>query len=123
MKTAGIFLTGVASLGIGLAAMAGESVATVVAIHYSVRENDPEKLIEAVTHPVERSMRELDRVAKIGSATSHGVVEVQIEFQDNATAQDLAVVTAQVERLKFDQDVAILARTIELRSHNTLIWP
>jgi multidrug efflux pump subunit AcrB len=68
-------------------------------------------------------MRELDRVAKIGSTTSHGVVEVQIEFQDNATAQDLAVVTAQVEKLKFDQDVAILSRTIELGSRNPLIWP
>jgi hypothetical protein len=123
MKTAGIFLTGLASLGIGFAAMAGEPVATVVSIHYSVRENNPEKLVEAVTNPVERSMRELDRVAKIGSTTSHGVVEVQIEFQDNATAQDLAVVTAQVEKLKFDQDVAILSRTIELGSRNPLIWP
>ncbi len=66
MKTAGIFLTGVASLGIGLAAVAG-----------------------------------------LGSATSHGVVEVQIEFQDNATAQDLAVVTAQVERLGPDHRTAV----------------
>jgi multidrug efflux pump subunit AcrB len=123
MKTASLLLAGAASLGIGLAAMAGEPVTTVVSIHYSVRENNPEKLIEAVTHPVERSMRELDRVAKIGSTTSHGVVEVQIEFQGNATAQDVAVVTAQVARLKFGQDVAILSRTIELGSRNPLIWP
>jgi len=121
MKKASLVLAGLASLGMGLAAMAGEPVTTVVSIHYSVRENDPEKLIEAVTNPVERSMRELDHVTKIGSTTSHGVVDVEITFQGNATAQELAAVTAQVERLKLDQEVAILSRTIELRAPHLLL--
>lgn len=123
MATKSVVLLGAAALSISLGAIAAELHATVVSVHYSVQENDPEKLEKNVLNPVMSSMQKLDRVMKVASTTTHGTVDLEVGFQGNATAQDLAAVTAQIEMLKFDEDVAVLSRIIELRPARTLLEP
>lgn len=123
MATKSVVLLGAAALSISVGAIAAELHATVVSVHYSVQENDPEKLEKNVLNPVMSSMQKLDRVMKVASSTTHGTVDLEVGFQGNATAQDLAAVTAQIEMLKFDKDVAVLSRIIELRPARTLLEP
>lgn len=92
-----------------------------VLMHYSVRENDPEKLEKIVLNPVKRSIHKLDRVVKIASTASHGVVDVGVGFHGNAAAQDLVAVTTRIEMLKFDENVTVLSRIIELRPPRLLL--
>lgn len=123
METKSVVLLGAAALSISVGVIAGEMHATVVSVHYSVQENDPEKLEKNVLNPVMRSMKKLDRVMKVASTTTHGTVDLEVRFQGNATAQDLAAVTAQIEMLKFDEDVVVLSRVIELRPARSLLEP
>lgn len=123
MATKSVVLLGAAALSISVGAIAAELHATVVSVHYSVQENDPEKLEKNVLNPVMSSMQNLDRVMKVASTTTHGTVDLEVGFQGHATAQDLAAVTAQIEMLKFDEDVAVLSRIIELRPARTLLEP
>lgn len=123
MATKSVVLLGAAALSINVGAIAAELHATVVSVHYSVQENDPEKLEKNVLNPVMSSMQKLDRVMKVASTTTHGTVDLEVGFQGNATAQDLAAVTAQIEMLKFDKDVTVLSRIIELRPARTLLEP
>ena len=118
-----VVLLGAAALSIGVGAIAGEMHATVVSVHYSVQENDPETLEKNVLNPVMRSMQKLDGVMTVNSITSHGSVDLEVGFLGDATAQDLADVTAHIERLKLDEEVAVLSRVIELRPARSLLEP
>lgn len=115
METKRLILIGALALSFGIGAIAAETDATVVSVHYSVRENDPEKLVEILLNPIERSMQKLDRVVEVKSTTSHGVVDVEIGFEGNATTLDLAAVTTQIEMLRLDEGVDLLSRVIEMR--------
>jgi hypothetical protein len=106
---------GAAALGISAGALSGETAANVVSVHYSVREIDPAKLERTVLTTVERSMKNLDRVVQIKGTASHYMVDVEVSFKGNATAEDLAAVTTQADMLQFDDDVIILSRVIDLR--------
>ncbi len=106
---------GAGAVAIAGGVMASQPLGSVVSLHYTVRENDPEKLQKIVTVPVERVMRKLERVAQINTSTSHGTVDVEIGFEGGATEQELAAVTARIEMLEFDDEVTVVSRTIELR--------
>lgn len=108
-------LIALTALSICAAALAGEPDIKVVSVHYSVRENDPDKLEKLVTIPVERSVQALERVLSVASSSSHGTVDVEIGFAGNATMQDLKAVSTQIEALKFGADVKILSFDIQLR--------
>ena len=86
MATKSVVLLGAAALSISIGAIAAEMHATVVSVHYSAQENDPEKLEKNVLNPVMMSMQKLDRVMKVASTTTHGVVDLEVGFQGNATA-------------------------------------
>ena len=115
MKSKSLILLGASALSLGIGAVAAEKGATVVLVHYSVRENDPEKLVEIVLNPIERSMQKLNRVVEIKSTASHGVVDVEIGFEGTVTTQDLTAVTARIEMLKLGKGLVVLSRVIEMR--------
>ena len=115
MKSKSLILIGASALSLGAGAVAAEKGATVVLVHYSVRENDPEKLVEIVLNPIERSMQKLNRVVEIKSTASHGVVDVEIGFEGTVTKQDLAALRARIEMLKLDEGLVVLSRVIEMR--------
>jgi multidrug efflux pump subunit AcrB len=123
MRIKSLVLMGAAALSIGIGAIAGELDTNVVSVHYSVRENDAEKLEKAVSEPVQRSMQKLDRVVQIMTTTSHGVADVEVYFRGGATAQDVAAVTAQIDMLKFGEDLVVLSRVVELRPPRILVGP
>lgn len=89
--------------------------ALVVAIQYQISENNPELLENAVTTPLERVLQKLDRVEAINTTTTHGRVDAEIYFKDEANDQDLAATAKELEHLKFDSGIQITSRTIELR--------
>jgi len=110
-----LILMGAVLFSSGSVALGTEAGPTVVSVHYSVRENDPAKLEKLVAIPVEQSLQRLDGVARISSSTSHGVVDVEVRFQGDATIQDLKAVRAHIELLQLGEDVAVLSRDIALR--------
>ena len=114
MKPKRLFLLAACWL-IPAAALAGQGPQPVVALHYTVLQNDPEQLLKTVTGPVERHLRKLDQVTELNSSTSHGVVDVEIGFPAGATAQDLAKVSAHLDQLRLDDAVAVLSHTLEIR--------
>lgn len=109
------FLIVVGALAIAGGATASAPLGSVVALHYSVRENNTDKLQKTVTDRIAQVMKKLERVAEINTSTSHGTVDVEIRFQGETTKQDLAAVNAQVEMLKFGDEVLVISRTVELR--------
>lgn len=115
MKRKSLILIGASALNLGNAAVAAENDVAVVLVHYSVRENDPEKLVEIVLNPIKRSMQKLNRVIEVKSTASHGVVEVEIGFEGNLTTQDLETVIARIEMLKLDDNLVVLPRVVEMR--------
>ena len=115
MKSKSLILVGASALSFGTGAVAAETDDTVVLVHYSVRENDPEKLVEIVLNPIERSMQKLNRVVEVKSTVSQGGVAVEIGFEGTLTTQDLAAVTARIEMLKLDEGLVVLSRVIEMR--------
>ena len=115
MKSKSLILIGASALSFGAGAVAAETDSTVVSVHYSVRENDPEKLVEILLNPIERSMQKLNRVVEVKSAASHGVVDVEVGFEGNVTTKDLAEVITQIEMLKLAEGLVVLSRVIEMR--------
>ena len=115
MKRKSLILIGASALNLGNAAVAAENDVAVVLVHYSVRENDPEKLVEIVLNSIERSMQKLNVVIEVKFTASHGVVDVEIGFECNVTTQDLAAVIARIEMLKLDDNLVVLSRVVEMR--------
>jgi multidrug efflux pump subunit AcrB len=108
-------LLAVGALGFVAWSNASQQPTPVVSIHYSVNENDPERLTTTVTIPAERAIRKIERVALINSSTSHGTVDIEVQFEGEVTKQDIATVIGQIEMLDFGDKMAIISRTVELR--------
>ncbi|WP_373991524.1 hypothetical protein [Duganella sp. BuS-21] len=87
----------------------------VVAVHYKVNDNVSERLVEAVTNPLEKVLRGIERVEEINTSTTHYSVEAEIRFKDETTQHDLATVTKHIEHVNFGEQVQIISRTAELR--------
>jgi len=113
--TRSLFLVWLGVFAIVDGVSAGTALDPVVALHYAVRENDPDRLQKVVTVPIEQAMRMLERVQQISSSTSHGTVDMEIGFFGKATKEDLAAVNAQIETIRLGDDVNIISRKIELR--------
>ncbi|MRX10866.1 hypothetical protein GJ697_23865 [Pseudoduganella sp. FT25W] len=88
---------------------------TVVSVHYLVRERAPAHLAETVALPVERVLSRLARITRLASATTNGVVDVEIQFEGETTARDLATVLAEIDQVHFGENVQIISRAVELR--------
>jgi hypothetical protein len=88
---------------------------TVVSVHYVMRDRVPEHLVETVTLPVERVLSKLERMARLDSTTTHGIVDVEAQFEGETTAQDLATVVGKIDQVSFGDNVQIISRTVELR--------
>lgn len=106
-----------ATVGITLAA---QPPSLVVLVQYLVRGNSAERVEEMLTSPVERSLITLERVVGIQSATGHGsggvTVDVEIQFEDGATAQDLAAVMKQIAQVEFGGEVRATSVSVHLRA-------
>ena len=89
--------------------------ALVVAIQYQIRENNVELLERTVTTPLERVLQKLDGVEEIKTTTSHGIVDAEVRFKDDASDLNLATTTKELGQLKFGAGIQITSHTIELR--------
>lgn len=86
----------------------------VVHIRYAVSEQSAERVEETVTNLVERGLVSLGRVTNVKSSTSHGTVDVEVQFKGGATEQDLADVTQRIEQLAIGGDVQVISRSVQL---------
>jgi multidrug efflux pump subunit AcrB len=89
---------------------------SVVAIHYVVDDKSATRVSETITLPVERTLTKLDRVVGLKSSTSNGTVDIEIQFEQAASEQDLASVKNRIEQLELDSKVAVISRLIEIRA-------
>lgn len=97
------------------AAGASQPCAPVVSAQYNVSESLPEQLMTLITTPLEQSFYKLERVAQVNSSTSHGSVEIEIQFDGVTSEQDLTRVIRQVEQINFSGRVHVISRAILLR--------
>lgn len=86
----------------------------VVAVHYQVGEQDPGRVEQTVTNPLERRLIALPLVADLNSVTGHGTVTIEIAFQGGASDQDLAAVNALVDGVRLAPEVVVKSRTVRL---------
>lgn len=112
-KTAAI---AAALLSFNATSHAGDSSFEVVAVRYMVNEQSPDRVEEKVTNPLERILFTINRMTEINSTTSHGVVDVEIQFEGGATERDLAEVRQRIESLTLDRDIEVTTRAVRLTS-------
>lgn len=104
----------VSVLATAAAASASPSPVPVVSIHCILSEVDPEQIEHAVTIPLEQVLYKLDGVAQVNSSTSHGTVDIEIQFEGETTEQDLATVISQIEQLDFGDNAQEISCAVEL---------
>lgn len=97
-------------------AYADQPKLAVVAVRYLVTEQFPERLEKTVIDPLERILVALPRVSELRSTASHGAVDLEIQFEGGASAQDLATVTRRVEELALGGEIVVTSRTVSLAS-------
>lgn len=95
-------------------AFAFEPTPSVVAVGYTLTEQSPERVEQTVTNPLERTLRQLPRVTGIGSTTSHGSINIEIQFEGGAQQQDVEAVSRHIEQLVFGSEVVVTSRTVSL---------
>lgn len=103
-----------ALLALGGAALAAAPPRTVVLVRYRVREQHPERVLEQVTNPVERWLAGFAGVMEMNSVTGHGTVQVELQFERDATDQDAASVARRLDQLALAPEAQVLARSVEL---------
>lgn len=116
MKSKNALILAAAMLLMALTAYAGRPSPSVVVVSYQVNEQDPDRVEQRVTKPVERALITIPRVSKFSSTTSHGSVNIEVEFEGDATEQDLAAVRQRMEELALDSEVVVTSRTVQLKS-------
>ncbi|WP_139248438.1 hypothetical protein [Janthinobacterium lividum] len=115
MSSKSFFPMAAALFAAAAAAGASQPYAPVVSVQYNVSESLPEQLMTLITTPLEQSFYKLERVAQVNSSTSHGSVEIEIQFDGVTSEQDLTRVIRQVEQLNFSGRVHVISRAILLR--------
>lgn len=85
-----------------------------VAVRYVVTEQSPERVEQAITNPLERTLIALPCVTSIVSATSHGSINLEIQFEGGAKQQDVEAVSRHIERQVFGSEVVVTSRTVSL---------
>lgn len=116
MKSTIALVLAAAMLSMALTAHAGRSSPTIVVVSYLVDEQDPARVDRLVTNPAERVLVTIPRISRVHSTTSHGSVHIEIEFEGEATEDDLAAVTERMEALALDSEVVVTSRTVQLKS-------
>jgi multidrug efflux pump subunit AcrB len=95
---------------------ADEPKGRVVAVRYEVTEQVPDRLVQTVADPLQRTLMELPGVTQLNSAVSHGHVSVEVKFEGVATEKDVATVSRRVEQLVLESEVVVTSRTVHLTS-------
>ena len=96
------------------AASASAPPDAVVLICYAAKGYSPDSLEEGVLRRIERRLLNLARVVELNASVGEGTVNVEMHFQDGATAHDVAAVSRELDQVQFATDVRITSRTVEL---------
>ncbi|QBE64910.1 hypothetical protein [Pseudoduganella lutea] len=73
-----------------------------------------ERVMQKVAAPLQRTLIELPGVTEINSTTSHGYVNIEIQFEGGATENDVATVSRRIEELVLDGEVVVTSKTVHL---------
>ncbi|MEF2266479.1 efflux RND transporter permease subunit [Janthinobacterium sp. LS2A] len=115
MSSKSFFLMAAALFAVAAAAGASQPYAPVVSVQYNISESLPEQLMTLITTPLEQSFYKLERVVQVNSSTSHGSVEIEIQFDGGTSEQDLTRVIRQIEQLNFSDRIHVISRAVLLR--------
>ncbi|HWJ95709.1 MAG TPA: hypothetical protein VNT33_13350 [Telluria sp.] len=107
------FTVAAALLALGSFVIAGETEPILVLVNYRVAEQDPDRIVETVTNRLEGPLQRLPGVMRMHSMTGNGTVLVEIQFDGDATQQDVAAVTRRLDEVELDA-VTVLSRSVRL---------
>lgn len=110
-------------LSLASGASACEDTVPKVAVHYAVGEQVPERVEAAITNPVEKLLADVPRLVGLNSNTSHGVVDIELQFEGGATGRDLAVVKARLDGWRADKGIDVISTRITLTTECLSGWP
>lgn len=94
-----------------------------VAVHYAVDEQLPERVEANVTNPVEKLLADVPRLVELNSNTSHGTVDLELQFEGGATERDLAVVKARIDGWRAGKGIEVKATRVTLTTACLNKWP
>lgn len=123
MRISGTWMAMAAMLSIGGVAQACQGPFPLVAVHYLVHEQVPERVETAITNPLERVLARLPRLAGMNSVTGHGAVSVELRFDGGATGRDLAIVSEKVGELDLGGAGGVVSTKVFLTSSCLSTWP
>ena len=114
MRVKAAFAMAAAMLAGGGSASAQRPEVLVVAVRYEVREQAPERLVQVLSDPLERTLKELPGVTELNSAAGYGYVSVEVGFEGGANEKDVATVSRRIDELVLDSEVVVTSRTVRL---------
>lgn len=97
-----------ASLALGAAAQA-EPLPDPVVVEFRLGAQTPEQTEEMLITPLERGLAALPRVVSVHGSVTYGSAHLELRFEDKATDDDVAAVSAYLDRYApaFDARAAI----------------
>ena len=95
-------------------APAAASPPRAVIVTMTFAEQSPERIVRGVVEPILKMAAHIAGVSVINSTANHGHCEVEISFESGAGEGELAVVTAQVEKILPELGLAVQESSIVL---------
>jgi multidrug efflux pump subunit AcrB len=100
-------------------AIAAPPPAPVVLVQYVVSDRSAGHVQEVLTSPLQRTLSTLHRVVNMQSVTTSAfkgvTVDLEIQFEGGATAQDLAAVFNQIAQSEVNRDMEATSVSFHLR--------
>lgn len=103
--------------------LACEGAGPMVAVHYTVSEQLPERVEASITNTVEKLLAGVPRLVELNSNTSHGVVDIELRFEGGATERDLAAVKSRLDGWRADNGVNVITARVSLTMECLNKWP
>lgn len=110
-------------LAMGGGAWACEDAGPMVAVHYAVDEQVPERVEASITNQVEKLLAGVPRLVELNSNTGRGMASFELRFEGGATGRDLAVVKARLDGWRPDKGIDVISTTVALTTECLDKWP
>lgn len=123
MRMKASFACAAVMLSVAGGVLACEGAGPMVAVHYAVSEQVPERVEASITNPVEKLLANIPRLVELNSNTSHGAVDFELRFEGGATERDLANVKARLDGWRADREAGVISSRVALTTECLNKWP
>lgn len=102
-----IFRLAFALLLYASATIASAALPYVVLVQVRLSEQSVEKVESGVTSPIQGPVKKIAGVKGLSSATTHGLSTTEVEFEQEATEPELALVRETIQAISFDKALGV----------------